>query len=348
MIAGIELGKEYVQVCVKTGNMKEPESVTTVAGTEHYRIPTDADIEKKAEAQELFRRLWKMLAPYGSKETLESLVFCLHDNSETMRQMLLEVVQIHNISMEKVRFLDKKESFCAYLFHQEAELLSHNALLIENLDGKKSISLLYKHARTTPVVAEVRELSGKTLDKVFTEHAISSVFLVGDDYEEAWMQQNLKVLKSGKRVFVGKNLFVKGACYYGMEQEAETKRYLYLGEGKVCCNIAIKALEKEQEIFVPIVEGGKNWYESNTSLEVLLMEDADLEFAIIPIHGKEKMTTVIHLNGLPKRPPKTTRMKIELTFTDSSHVKLAVKDLGFGELFPQSDMVYEGELKWEQ
>ena len=54
------------------------------------------------------------------------------------------------------------------------------------------------------------------------------------------------------------------------------------------------------------------------------------------------------VGGLPKRPKKTTRLRIVLEFTDACHARLKVKDLGFGELFAQSDMEFEGELQWEQ
>ena len=77
MVAAIELGKEYAQVCVKTAAMKDAESVTTVAGSEAYRITVDCNVEDEQQLQELFRRLWKMIAPYGSREMLEYLVFCL-------------------------------------------------------------------------------------------------------------------------------------------------------------------------------------------------------------------------------------------------------------------------------
>lgn len=348
MVAGIELGKEYVQVCVKTGTMKEPQSVTKVAGEEHYRIPTEIDLEEKEELQELFRKLWKLLSPYGSREALEYLVFCLEENSEKMREMLLDIVQIYNISVEKVRFTEKAECFTAYVLHQSAELLAHNSLLIENKQGEKSKYLLHKRARTMPVVTEVRDISEKSLEGVFSDHAISSVFLVGDDFEEDWMKQNLKVLKNGRRVFAGKNLFVKGACYYGMDLQEGTSAYLYLGAGKVCCNIALKTVAAAGEEYITIVEGGKNWYESSVSLEAILMDEPELEFAMIPINGKEKKTAFIHLNDLPVRPKKTTRLRIELEFTEANRAKLTIKDLGFGELFPQSDMVYEGELQWEQ
>lgn len=347
MVAGIELGKQYAQICVKTDTMKDAESVTKVAGTEHYRIPVEANIEDKNELQELFRRLWKMLAPYGGRESLEYLVFCLEDNSEMMRTMLLDIVQIYNISVEKVRFLDKSESFCAYVLHQSAELLAHNALLIENRDGKKEKFLLHKRSHTAPQVTEVRDVSEKSLESVFTDHAISSVFLVGDDFEEEWIQNHLKLLKTGRRVFMGKNLYVKGACYRGMELKENVWTYVYLGAEKVCCNIVLRAEQNGKEGYVPLIEGGKNWYESSTSVDVILLDEPVLEFAMLPINGREKKTAVIHLKDLPKRPKKTTRLRIELEVTTPSNAKLKIKDLGFGELFPQSDMVYEGELQWD-
>lgn len=348
MVVGIELGKEYAQICVKTAQMKDAESVTKIAGEEHYRIPVMADLSRKSEVQEFFRGLWKLLTCYADGEKAEYVVFCLDENSGQLRDMLLEIVQMYEISPQRVRFIDRKESFCAYVFHQPAELLSHSALLIENCGGEKKTFLLQKRTRTVPTVAQVQEIVEKKPEDVFSEHPVSSVFLVGDDFEEEWMQENLKLLKSGRRVFMGKNLYVKGACYAGIDWKEGQETYLYLGEDKLSCNIAIKAREKDRDEFVTIVEGGRNWYESEASLELLLLEGSELEFALIPINGREKKTVNICLEGLPKRPEKTTRLSLELKLTSVETAKLTVRDLGFGELFPRSDLCYEGELQWEQ
>ena len=347
MVAGIELGKKYAQVCVKTESMKDAESVTKVAGEEHYRIPVEVNIEDKNELQELFRKLWKMLTPYGSREALEYLVFCLEENSENMRDMLLDIVKIYNISPELVRFLDKSECFCAYVMHQSGELLTHNALLIENREGSLEKFLLHKRSTKGLPVTEVRDISEKSLESVFTDHGISSVFLVGDDFEEEWMQKNLKLLKTGRRVFMGKNLYVKGACYLGMELKEEQRSCIYLGKEKVCCSIALLAEQDGKEELVPIIEGGRNWYESSAKMDVLLLDEPVLEFAILPINGREKKTTVIHLQNLPQRPKKTTRLRIQLEVLAPNSARVRIKDLGFGELFPQSEMMYEGELQWD-
>lgn len=348
MIAGMELGKEYVQICVKTHSMKDAQSVTKVAGTEHYRIPMEGDLMDAATLQECFRRLWRMLSPYGNQDSLEYLVFCLEDNLPELRTMLEDIVQIYNISPEKVHFLDRAECFCAYVFHQSAELLTHHALLIDHHKGEFSKYMLHKCTKTLPVVTQIRDFSEKELEEVFAQHAISSVFLVGDDYGDDWMAQKLPLLKTGKRVFLGKNLYVKGACYYGMDLLAHQQSYLYLGKETVRCHIAIRAEQNGTVQDVPIVEGGKSWYESDRTVEVLLLDEPELEFSILPIDGSGKQSVRIALDGLPERPKKTTRLRIELRFTDASHVKYCVRDLGFGAIFARSDMVYEGEFGWEQ
>ncbi len=322
--------------------------MTKVAGEEHYRIPVEKCPDGEPELQEFFRKLWKLIMPYGSKDSLRYLVFCLEENTEEMRRKLLEIVKVYNILTEKVRFADKAECFVSYVIHQSGELLSHNALLIENQEGKMNKYILHKRTRMTPVVTEVKDVSEKTLEDLFAEHAVSSVFLVGDDFEEGWMQQNMRLLKTGKRVFAGKNLYVKGACYLGMDLQAGAEEWIYLGPEKISCNILLKVNEDGKETYVTIAEGGKNWYESDVSLEVLLLDEPKLEFAMVPINKKERKRSEVSLENFPKRPNKTTKLRITLQFTDADHAKLTIQDLGFGEIFPQSDMKYEGELQWEQ
>lgn len=348
MIAGIELGKKYAQISVKTEPMNEPESITMVVGSEQYRIPVEAEFEKKEEMQELFRKLWKMMLPYSDKEPLEYLVFCLEECSEELREMLLEIVKSYEISEKVVRFMNKNECFCAYMFHQGAELLARNALLIENADEKQKYYLLHRQMKNGRNMARVHDVSEKTLEQVFKEHGISSVLLVGDDFEEAWIQQNMRLLKCGGRVFAGKNLFVKGACYRGMELKEETENYLYLDEEKISFDIVLRNENNGKEEFLAVLKGGKNWYETEVSMELLLLDDPELEFVLLPLAGGENQTITVVFKDLPKRPKKTTRIQMQIKFENACSGKLLVRDLGFGELFPASDMNYEEELQWEQ
>ena len=347
MVVGIELDKQYIQVCVKTESMKDAESVSKIVGTEHYRMPVNCNIEEKKELQKLFQDSWKLLKTYGSKEALEFLVFCLEDNSEKMRTLLWEIVQMNHIPEEKVKFINKAESYCSYVFHQNPEFLSKSALLIENVAGEKKKLLLFKRNIANHKVAETMDLTEEGLEEVFKDYQISSVFLVGDDYEEEWIQENKKILKKGKRIFVGKNLFAKGACYRALDLKNQRQGYVYLGPETVSVDIGIKALQDGEEICAPVLEGGKNWYESDVSLEAILMDEPVLEFYVAPFSGKENKIVKVPLENLPVRPKKTTRLLIELKLKNPTCAEFKIKDLGFGELFPPTDMVYEGALQWD-
>ena len=50
------------------------------------------------------------------------------------------------------------------------------------------------------------------------------------------------------------------------------------------------------------------------------------------------------LDGLPERPPKASRIRIEVSFTSGTTMKVRVTDLGFGDLYPTSHKVWEEVL----
>ena len=53
----------------------------------------------------------------------------------------------------------------------------------------------------------------------------------------------------------------------------------------------------------------------------------------------------IPLTGFPDRPERTTRIGLSLGFLDENTMSVAVKDKGFGELFPATDAVVRQEVK---
>lgn len=349
MIVGIELGKNYVQISVKTERMKEIGSVTKIVGPKYHKIPVEIDLSNQSRLQELFGKLWKMLSPYyGTVNSLEYLIVCLEENTEEVRNILFNVAQTYQIEKGKIRFLNKQECFFAYIFHQDERFLANHALLIESKEGVLEKFLMGKQTQRNIYVTNVQDVSEQSLETIFAENAISSVFLQGDDFSEEWIRQNRNLLRTGKRVFVGNNLFVKGACCRGIELKEKKKSYVYLNEEKVCSSIFLKTVKNGKEMEIPIIQAGDYWYETEATLEVLLMEDSELEFSIVPIVKQEKKIIVIGLESLPERPKGTTRLQIHLEFKDPNHMRLQIQDLGFGELFPRSDVVYEGELQWEK
>lgn len=59
--------------------------------------------------------------------------------------------------------------------------------------------------------------------------------------------------------------------------------------------------------------------------------------------GKREPVSV-PLTGFPDRPEKTTRIRMNIGFTDENTMAVVIRDMGFGELFPASDAVIRQEV----
>ena len=79
---------------------------------------------------------------------------------------------------------------------------------------------------------------------------------------------------------------------------------------------------------------GDNWYESKSSMDLIVDGQKEIEFIISPLDSKKKKLVRIPLAGFPDRPPKTTRIELKVAFTDEGTMTMLIRDKGFGELFP--------------
>ena len=52
----------------------------------------------------------------------------------------------------------------------------------------------------------------------------------------------------------------------------------------------------------------------------------------------------VPLTGFPKRPDRTTRIRVTIGFLSRAKMVAVIRDLGFGELFPATDTVLRQEI----
>ena len=80
-------------------------------------------------------------------------------------------------------------------------------------------------------------------------------------------------------------------------------------------------------------------------MEVILDNQDYIELMIVPHQdAKQKRIVKIPLDGFPKRPNKTTRVRIAVGFLDEKTMVIKIVDRGFGELFPKSDAEIRQEV----
>ena len=59
---------------------------------------------------------------------------------------------------------------------------------------------------------------------------------------------------------------------------------------------------------------------------------------------KEMQQEVIEINGLPKRPPKTTKISLEVEMYNETMGAIIIRDEGFGSIYPTTNKIYRKEF----
>lgn len=357
-VVGFDLGKEYSQICCWNPASGDPVSVSVVPGTQKYRIPT--------ENLELFlKKSLKLLKPYGKIHEAAAVVFSVEELEEGLVGRIRKTaMQMIGIPESRIFVQTAGESFCAYVLNQPREIWRHYAALFDYEGELLRAAALNINTHTTPLLARVEReeewqtpLSGLGPEekdeafqdlarKVFASRPVSAVYLVGEGFEEKWYEGSLRLLCNGRRVFAGNNLYAKGACYRAAQvaRGGTVAPYVFLGADKISYNVGLKTPETGKNSVYTLLNAGESWYEAKAECEALLCEEPVVEFILQPMQGAEQLKESLLLDGLPDRPSRATRVRIEVEFLSVDRLRVSVADLGFGELFPSTDLCWTEEI----
>jgi tetratricopeptide (TPR) repeat protein len=184
------------------------------------------------------------------------------------------------------------------------------------------------------------------------ESHISTFYLVGEGFRDigegsSWMKRSLQELCSKRRhVFVGQNFYVKGACY--------NSYYMAIPQARPEFVAADTELTTE-EVFLYISQHGKMarltliplqtaWFTAEGVAAVLPDGAQELLIGVQNAITGETRRYPIALEGLPERPPKTTKLLVRAEYSQQRQLHVSVQDLGFGDLFPASEKTWEQEF----
>ncbi|MCR5468662.1 MAG: hypothetical protein K6F37_06860 [Lachnospiraceae bacterium] len=280
----------------------------------------------------------------------------------TVDRVTQKNMQLFWICIEKLRFplenlmvMDHRESFCHYALHQEEELSRHNVVMFEFVENRLTIRMLERSRKQVPNVVSVMEESvyydGMDKDSFlnnlardyFAGRIVSAVYLTGDGFDGDWMKQSLKYLCTGRRVFLGKNLYSKGCCY-GPDKNND---YIYLSDNEMESNVSLKVSEHGIYRFVPIAEAGRNWYDQSYEYEIFIKGEPEIDFWVQENNGNKPKIITYVLKDWPKKSCDITRVRISSKPMSTKEIKIGVKDLGFGEISPATNTSSEYLLKLE-
>ena len=396
---GIDIDDTYAVTSFFAAGMKEPATVSMIAGGEVFQIPVQIakkkgigqwfigeEATRAAKGQQastvdgLFHRALKqeevMLEGevYPAEELLvlflrkligyasglqgvrepDGLAITVSMIDEDMSKLFQRVGSKLGFSKEQLVIMDRKSAFYYFVLNQQENLWLHDVCLYDYRDGQMRCLRLERNLSTVPqlisIEEKVAEITTEERDEAFYEllqnhlrgHIISSIYLVGDDFDGGWMKLSLNFMCRGRRAFMGKNLYAKGACYGAMILKGKRQwPYAYLGDNEMKVNVSLKVKNRGREEFCTLVNAGESWFEAGSSCDVILDNTAEVAVWLQRPNSRQAKVETLALSDLPERENRTTRLRITAKPLSDVKVLVSIKDLGFGEIVKGSDMSWE-------
>ena len=271
---------------------------------------------------------------------------------------------------KQVRIISHTESFVYYIMSQKKEVWNNQVGMFDlSKDGLRYYELkVHRGLKRMTVIAEqealeegfnldiLKSASGiKLADKILCscgerlmqKKLFSGVFLTGKGFEsQEWAADFMKFICNKRRVYVDMDLFAKGAAYRAEDYIREKTAYPFtcICEGHLNTSVSLEVIRGGKEVPLTLALAGDNWFESSAAIEVIPDPAKDIEFVVTPLDVRKKRTVRVPLEGLPERPPRTTRLRVEVSFLDERTMKIVLKDRGFGELFPATEFQIRQEV----
>ncbi len=300
-----------------------------------------------------FKKLLSMPSIYSVMDRLKKLIVCIDIVDSTIIEVLQYVAQELNIGQDSLLIIDKKECFYYYALSQKPDLFTYNVALFEYSKENSFSFILSRNTATKPQVVTVDKQSNDMTScndqdflniakSTFGNKVFSAVYLVGDGFNGEWMKESLTFLCRGRKVFLGQNLYSKGACYAGLIKSTDKDwPFIYIGDNDLKFNISLKLIDKGEYTFYSLLEAGRSWFEEKGECEVIIDGNSEVELYMQKPEQRMATTQVLELIDMPERENRTTRVRIEAVPLSDASVKINITDLGFGEISPSSGKKWE-------
>lgn len=304
------------------------------------------------------------------EEHISQLVITLPVIHGRLMDVLMYCGDYLGIPRDRVHIISHAESFIYYVLSQKKEIWNNQIGLFDLTEESFCYyeMKVQRGLRQTTVVAEREKLeegfnldilktaSGMRLadkivcacgERLLQKKLFSSVFITGKGFEhQEWAADFMKMICSRRKVYADSAVFSKGAGYKAADYQREKTSYpfVFICDGRLDTTVAVKVMHRDQESQLILASAGDNWYESKTSVDFILDNQNYIEFMISPVDPKKKKTVKMILDDFPKRQDKTMRVQVNIGFLDENTMAVAVKDKGFGELFPATDAMIRQEV----
>ena len=304
------------------------------------------------------KRSFSLIKMAAGEGEISAAMLTVDDLDGRMAEVMTLVSADIPVSKDMVFFQSHEESAFYYMMKQPKDLWNRDVAIYDlTADGLRAYCMELSR-RTIPTVAFMPQQSypgflqndDHFLD-IVTEWSkgkiINTVYLIGDAFQEEWWPKSQKYLCQNRRVFQGNNMFSKGAVYAVKERLIPTEitsDYILLGRDKLKANIGMKVIREGAESYFVLLNAGEKWYEAGKEFDFILESGNKISVLVTPLNKEEKRIAEIALSGLPMRPKRTTRIRMQISMKNEATVVFRFKDMGFGEFYKSSGIEWVEEM----
>lgn len=321
-----------------------------------------------------FRRTLPLIRAYFPTEKIAKIVITSDDMDKRVVEGIYKALQRLDIDKDRAVVLSRSSSFLNYTLNMEGRIWLNDVGLFDFTQEGLEYYHLSINKREKPVTASVEKRSfvdilsfdmidrdkeslkyalENIIDKVLYKQLISTIYFTGRGFEDNWAEDIIQDLSNRRRIFVGQNLYAKGACYTAKDLlekemrsvgELKDEKFLILSDETIKVTVGLNVFKDGKVIEHILVRAGTPWGEINEQVEVILKDIDEIEIISRNAMTEEVKNYKISLEDLVKRPNKMTRIKIMAKSTNNTKLIISAKDLGFGDIYKGSDKEWKVEV----
>lgn len=338
------------------------------------RIPSPYELQKAEDSEEsgitaadafaaLIGESLKMLGIHDIFNCISGLAVVTPEITPVTVENLRKAFGILGLDSAKCLILDEGESLYYYGYSQKPQVTVRNMGLFRFNGDEVSFFSMTEMRNSRPAAASVDMKGTVTLpgdpekrDEAFTSAAnrwisagsYSGIFITGEGFGTEWAVNSVKTLsRGGAHVFYVDSLFAGGACL-ALAERFEKKAFngrIFLGKALVRTSVGIDVSDEGRAVWLPLIRAGRNWYENETSCELILDDRNEITFTSVSMDGSERKTEKLFLDGIGDRPPLASRVRLTAVCSGGSECVITVRDLGFGEIFRSTGKTWELKMQ---
>lgn len=299
--------------------------------------------------------------------SIKYMTVTVRNLNEALRKNLTVALEQLGVPSDRLRVITHLDSFMYYAVSQNKDIWINDVGLFELRPDELVYYRLSFGRKQEPVtiVADTQhfsEFKGEMVtdedrDSLVTEferlttgalhkQIVSALFFTGSGFDSAWADEALKRLCTGRRVFRGQNLFVKGAGYAAkLFAAGEEKRYLLIGDRVLKSGISMRVFRDGVFSEHRMAAIGQDYEMAGSDADIIMDDTNELDFIVSSVFHKDPVCAIMTLETLNLRSDRSVRLNVRLTFPDRDTCVITVRDTGFGEIYETDHRIWEQVLK---